>query len=223
MKEHGKTGKKLLIGLVSIIAVIVAVFVVYVAVYFGTTIPSDKIKAYCIEHSARMATDFELCVNTDKSDGYEYWVAVDGGTPYQEVFVFKINQKKIFTFFNHYLDRYKYISSTPATYGNEEKSKKVGVLRFKPKDKYGDDEFFNGDTLLFFGSCKDSDIVSYEYKLTTRDGTNVYKGDVYRVSNKTWNVQFTDLEEFEGPRKKIVSDIKFFDSKGNLVYSYDNA
>ena len=72
---------------------------------------------------------------------------------------------------------------------------------------------------MFFGAIKDSDITGYEYTLTVREGSNVYSGNVVKEES-VWFVKFYDLGNVSENSKKLVSEVKFYDSEGNIVDIY---
>ncbi len=107
------------------------------------------------------------------------------------------------------------MSNTQRDTGTE--NSKFGAIQFFTRTDDGEKE--PGATLLFFGANKDSDITDYEYTLTVREGSNVYRGTVVRDEH-VWFVKFFDLGNVDENSKRTVTKVKFYDSQGNLVGTY---
>ncbi|MDE5994348.1 MAG: hypothetical protein K2G60_02415 [Oscillospiraceae bacterium] len=181
--------------------------------YFFTTMSVDKCIEYCIEHSERNATNFVRIGDGRYAADYAYFIAADGdSSKAQEIFVFKRTFLGFITF-----DRYKFVMSS--TQSGREGENKFGSLQFFTRNDKGEKE--TEATLLFFGANRDSDITTYEYTLTVREGSNVYSGTVIKGQGASiWFVKFYGLGNIDENDKKIISDVKFYDSNGNLVGVY---
>lgn len=192
---------------VAAVIVIVSAFAIH---YLCTTLSASACIDYCIENTSRGATEFSCFGDGRYAADYKYFVAVDGDTSKpQEIFVFK---RKFFgpIAFNRYSNVIMHSSQNYST--ND--TNKFGALEFVAENDEGEKE--NGSTLIFFGANKDSHITEYEYTLTVREGSNVYKGRVVN-GDRIWFVKFFDLGDFDENTKKIVSDVKFYDEDGNFV------
>ncbi len=196
----------------SVIAIlfIVVVFSVIFIHHLLTTMSVGKCIDYCLENTNRNATHFSRIGDGRYIDDYAYFIAADGDSSKpQEIFVFKQKSLGFIDF-----DRYEFIMSS--NYGSESNNG-FGSIEFFTKKDNGEKE--EGSTLFFFGANKDSDITEYEYTLTVREGSNVYRGRVVRTPN-VWFVKFFDISSLDENTKKLVSNVKFYDSKGNLVNEY---
>lgn len=207
MKRNKILKRCILITVLSAAVIFSAIFVHY----FFTTMSVDKCIEYCIEHSERNATNFVRIGDGRYTADYAYFIAADGdSSKAQEIFVFK----RIFLGFITF-DRYKFVMSS--TQSGREGENKFGSLQFFTRNDKGEKE--TEATLLFFGANRDSDITTYEYTLTVREGSNVYSGNVVK-DNSIWFVKFYGLGNIDENDKKIISDVKFYDSNGNLVGVY---
>lgn len=204
--------KKLIKYALFAVLFIIVIFSIILAYYFSTTLSIQECQEYCLKNTERNATYFSRVGDGRYIEDYAYFVAADGdSTKPQEIFIFK---KKFFGCIH--LDRYEFIVSS--TQGNiVENKNKFGSIQFFTRNDKGEKE--TGATLLFFGANKDSDITEYEYTLTVREGANVYRGTVVR-NEYIWFLKFYDLGNVDEDTKKMVSEVKFYDSKGNLVDSY---
>lgn len=195
----------ILITVLSAAVIFAAVF----AHYYFTTMSPDECKEYCIENTQRNATDFVVFSDGRYIESYIYYVAADGdSSKAQELFIFK---RKYFG----PLARYEFIMSS--TQSGREGEEKFGSVQFFTINDDGEKD--TDSTLLFFGSKKDSDISTYEYTLTVKEGSNVYSGNVQNY-HSIWYVRFCGLNNTDEDYKKVISDVKFYDSKGNLVGVY---
>lgn len=195
----------ILITVLSVAVIFSAVF----AYYYFTTMSPDDCKEFCIENTQRNATDFVLFSDGRYIESYIYYVAADGdSSKAQELFIFK---RKYFG----PIARYEFIMSS--TQSGREGEEKFGSVQFFTRNDKGEKE--TGATLLFFGAERDSDITTYEYTLTVREGSNVYSGNVQKY-NSIWYVKFYGLGNTDENYKKVITDVKFYDSKGNLVGVY---
>lgn len=207
MKKSKIVKRCILITVLSAVLVFGAMF----AHYFFTTMSIDKCIAYCREHTERNATNFVRIGDGRYIEDYAYFIAADGDSSKpQEIFVFK---RKFLGFIT--LDRYKFVMSS--TQSGREGEDKFGAIQFFTRNDEGEKE--TGATLLFFGANKDSDITTYEYTLTVKEGSNVYSGNVEKT-NSVWFVRFYGLGNVDENTKKMISDVKFYDSEGNLVGVY---
>lgn len=204
--------KKLLKYTLFAVLFIIVIFSIILAHYFFTTLSIQECKEYCLKNTERNATYFSRFGDGRYIEDYAYFVAADGdSTKPQEIFVFKRKFLGCIPF-----DRYEFIVSS--TQGNIVESKnKFGSIQFFTRNNK--DEKETGATLLFFGANKDSDITEYEYTLTVREGANVYRGTIVR-NEYIWFLKFYDLGNVDENTKKMVSEVKFYDSKGDLVDSY---
>lgn len=195
-------------GILIAVSCVVAVFGIVLVYYFSTTMSVQGCIDYCLENTLRNATDFDRLGDGRYLEDYAYFIATDGDSSKpQEVFVFK---KKFFGSISAF-DRYEFVtSSTPSGREGEDK---FGSIQFFTVNDDGEEE--KDATLLFFGATKDSDITEYEYTLTTREGSNVYRGNVVKGTT-FWFVKFFGLRNDED-YKKVVSDVKFYDRNGDLV------
>lgn len=191
----------------------VLVFSVIFVYYFSTTMSVQDCKEYCVENTERSSTNFSRIGDGRYKEDYAYFIAADGDSSKpQEIFVFK---KKFLGFIT--FDRYEFVMSSTQSNYNTEGENNFGSIQFFTRNDSGEKE--TGATLLFFGANKDSDITEYEYTLTVREGSNVYRGNVVR-NEFVWYVKFYDLGNVDENNKKMVSEVKFYDSKGNLVGVY---
>lgn len=139
-----------------------------------------------------------------------YYIATDGdSSKAQEIFIFK---RKYFGS----LMRYKFVMSSEQS--GREGEEKFGSIQFFTRNDNGEKE--TESTLLFFGIITDSNIATYEYTLTVREGSNVYRGNVSWRDKPIWHVRFCGLNNTDDNYKKVISDVKFYDSDGNLVGVY---
>lgn len=205
--SKNKIVKFILITVLSVVLVLSAIFVYF----FASTMSVDGCIKYCRENSDRGATNFEIIMDGRYINDYAYFIAADGeSSKSQEIFVFR--RKYLGSVF-----RYKFVmSNTQSSYGMTGENE-IGSIQFLTNNDKGEEE--PDSTLLFFGAIKDSDILEYEYSLTVREGTNVYRGTVKRFED-VWFLKFCGLRDTNEPYKKIVSDVKFYDSKGDLVGIY---
>lgn len=198
--------------LIAIPAVIIAGTLISLLVYFLSTMSSADCMNYCKEHTERNATKFVRIGDGRYVDDYAYWIASDGDSKKaQEVFVFKKKSLGILHF-----DRYEFVMDSTRDVQPED-AEKVGSIQFFTRNDSEEKE--TGSTLLFFGAASDSDIVRYEYTLTVKEGSNVYNGNVV-FGDGVWFVKFFDLGNVDENRKKLISKVKFFDSKNKLIYTY---
>lgn len=187
----------------------VVIFSAVFAHYYFTTMSPDDCKEFCIENTQRNATDFVVLSDGRYIESYIYYVAADGdSSKAQELFIFK---RKYFGT----IARYEFIMSS--TQSGREGEEKFGSVQFFTKNDKGEKE--TDSTLLFFGTKKDSDIATYEYTLTVKEGSNVYSGNVQN-HHSIWYVKFCGLNNTDDNYKKVISDVKFYDSDGNLVGVY---
>lgn len=188
-------------------------FVILLWHYIATTYSVTDCMDYCSENTQRDATLFSRVGDGRYVEDYAYYIAANGNSSKaQELFIFK---KKHFGPFP--IDRYEYVMSTTQTTSSDSETNNFGAIQFFTRDDNGDKE--TGATLLFYGANQDSDIVNYEYTLTVKEGSNTYTGTVVRDEH-VWFVKFFDLGNIDENSKRIVSDVKFYDSEGNLVGTY---
>lgn len=194
---------------------IIIIFSILSIYYFVTTMSPNQCIDYCLKHTERNAEKFTRVNDGSYKDGYSYYIAADGDSDkQQEVFIFKKKSLGL-----SILDRYVYImSSTESNSNIYDENRSFGAVQFFKKNDRGEKE--SGATLLFYGACKDSSIVSYEYTLTVREGSNVYKGYAIVKADGVWFIKFSNLVDYDETSKKLVSDFKFYDSDGNLVAKY---
>ena len=205
-----KKSKKIII---IIPIMIVAGLVVTSLIYFWSTMSALDCKNYCIEHTARNATKFTRIGDGRYVDDYAYWIAANGDSKRaQEIFIFTRKSLGMFHF-----DRYEFVADS-ARNTQTEGAEKAGSIQFFTRKDNGEKE--TGSTLLFFGARADSDIVRYEYTLTVAEGSNVYNGNVV-FGDGVWFVKFFDIGNADEHRKKLVSNVKFFDSDNKLIYTYN--
>ncbi len=201
------------IGIITILLVATVILIIF-AHFFLTTLSVQDCIDYCLENTKRNATNFVRLGDGRYVADYAYFIAADGDSSKpQEVFVFKEKFLGSITAF----DRYEFVMSSTQSDNETEKENKFGSIQFFPRDDNG--EKSTRSTLIFFGARKDSDITEYEYTLTVREGSNVYRGRVGKVP-KVWYIKFFDLCDTDYNSKKVISDVKFFDSEGNLVGVY---
>lgn len=213
MKKKIFMKKKILkYALFAIFSVVVIFSIIFVH-YFLNTLSIQECKEYCLKNTERNATYFSRFGDGRYVEDYAYFVAANGdSTKPQEIFIFKRKFLGCIPF-----DRYEFVvSSTQGNY-NAESENKFGAIQFFTRNDKEEKE--NGATLLFFGAKKDSDITKYEYTLTVREGANVYSGTVVK-DEFIWFVKFYDLGNVDENSKKMISEVKFYDSNGNLVDTY---
>lgn len=189
------------------------VFSIIFAYYFYTTMSLQECIEYCEENTERFSTNFSRIGDGRYKEDYAYFIAADGDSSKpQEIFVFK---RKFLGFIT--LDRYEFVMSSTQSNYNTGGENEFGSIQFFTRNDDGEKE--TGATLIFFGANKDSDITEYEYTLTVREGSNVYRGNV--VKNEfVWFVKFYGLGNVDENNKKIISEVKFYDSNDNLVGVY---
>lgn len=206
--------KKKIIGLTLIPILVVIVFCCVISLrYFFTTMSASECEEYCIMNTERNATSFSCFGDGRYIEDYKYYVAADGDSSApQEIFVFK---RKFLGFIE--LNRYEFVMSSTQSTQSTEGTNKFGSLQFFPRNNSG--EKATRATLIFFGANKDSHITEYEYTLSVREGDNVYRGRAVKT-DRIWFVKFFELENGDDNTKKVISDVKFYDSKGNFVDSY---
>ncbi len=198
--------------LISVLSVAIA-FSAFLAYYFLTTLSVEGCMEYCKENTERAATSFSRIGDGRYAEDYAYFIAADGDSSKpQEIFVFKKNHFGPIAF-----DRYEFVMSSTQSSGTPEGDNQFGSIQFFTRNDKGEKE--TGSTLLFFGANRDSDISEYEYTLTVKEGSNVYRGSVVR-DERVWFVKFYDLGNVDENSKKMVTDVKFYDSNGHLVGSY---
>lgn len=199
-----------------ILAVVLSAVLVFSAVfahYWFTTKSYDECLEYCRQNSERKAEKFGLIKDGNYLKKYIYLTAADGdSSKAQEIFVFK---ETYFGLIN--LKRYKFVMSSTESTGGTTNTNKFGAIQFFATNDEGEKDA--SPTLVFFGSTRDSDICTYEYTLTVREGSNVYKGYI-RNGDSTWFLKFYGMENTDEVTKRIVSDVKFYDSEGRLVGLY---
>ena len=202
------TKSKICKGVLIAVSCVVVVFGIVLVYYFSTTMSVQGCIDYCLENTSRNATEFDRLGDGRYVEDYAYFIATDGDSSKpQEVFVFK---RKFFGSISAF-DRYEFVtSSTPS---GKEGEDKFGAIQFFTVNDDGEEE--KDATLLFFGATKDSDITEYEYTLTVREGSSVYRGTVHK-SDSFWFVMFNGLRSDED-YKKVISDVKFYDRNGDLV------
>lgn len=199
-------------SLVTVFSVILA-FSINLVYYFSTTLSVRDCRNYCMENTERNSTYFSRIGDGRYVEDYSYFVAADGDSDKpQEVFIFK---KKFWGSFN--FDRYEFIMSSTQSDKTTEDETEFGSIHFFTRNDAGEKE--TGATLLFFGANKGTDIAECEYTLTVGGNSNVYRETVTR-NEFVWFVKFYDLGNADENNKKIVSDIKFYDTKGNIVGVY---
>lgn len=204
-----KKVKKYVIICFAIICIIFSCLTVY---YFATTMSVNQCIKYCIEHTERNATKFSRVGDGRYVDDYAYFIAADGDPKKpQEIFIFK--QKNLGS---SILDRYVFVMSSVQS-DSEKDNNSFGAIQFFTRNDKGEKE--GTATLLFYGAYKDSTIASYEYKLTVREGSNIYKSNILNAED-IWFLKFTDLCDYDETRKKMVSDVKFYNVIGELVGEY---
>lgn len=204
-----KNVKILIIAACAIALVLAADFTLYIA----STLSAEDCIEYCKERTRRGASEFVPMGDGRYALDYVYWIAADGDSSKpQEIFAFK--KKHVWPF---RLERYKFEASSVEDF-SAEGSTEAGSLQFFTIDDKGKKE--SASTLLFFGSLADSAITSYEYTLSVREGSAVYRGNVLNNSSGVWLVKFFGLENVSEATKKVVSDVKFYDAQGNLVCSF---
>lgn len=200
----------------SVLLAAVFIFIVLTVItiyYFSTTMSVQECAQYCLKNTERNATYFSRFGDGRYAEDYAYFVAADGDSSQpQEIFIFK---KSFFGFID--LDRYTFVMSNIQNNNSADEENKFGSVQFFTRDDNGEKE--TGATLIFFGSKKDSDITEYEYTLTVKEGSNVYRGTVLK-NEYIWFVKFYDLGNIDENHKKEISQVKFYDSKDNLVDVY---
>lgn len=201
--------KYVLIAVIAAAAVFAGIFIHY----FATTMSVDQCREYCMQNSRRYATHF---ARLGDDNNYAYFIAADGDEEMaQEAFIFKKKNLGSIAAF----DRYRFIASTH----NEIESRKegdteYGVIHFFQTNDRGKKE--PDSTLIFFGAKASSKIASYEYTLTVREGSSVFRGNVVGQGPDFWFVTFHGVNNSEETRKRVISDVKFYDAKGNLIAVY---
>ena len=183
---------------------------IVIVIHLTTTISAAECEAYCIERTNRGATDFVCFGDGRYVEDYTYWVAADGdSTKAQEIFIFK---QKLFGLLN--FNRYQFIASNTQVLSD---NNKVGSIRFFTRNDDGKKE--KASTLLFYGAVADSDIKRYEFSLTIAQGTNTYAGTI-KANNGAWLVKFCDVQSIDENTKKDISNVKFFNSKDEIILTY---
>lgn len=199
-------------SLIMVFSIILA-FSINLIYYFSTTLSVQDCRNYCLENTERNSTYFSRIGDGRYVEDYAYFIAANGDPDKpQEIFIFK---KKFWGSFS--FDRYEFIMSSTQSDKNEEDETEFGSIHFFTRNDAGEKE--TGATLLFFGANMGSDITEYEYTLKVGEKSNIYKKSVTR-GEFVWFIKFYDLGNADKNNKKTVSDIKFYDSKGNLVGIY---
>lgn len=199
--------------LITVISVAV-VFSIVLAHYFLTTRSAQGCIDYCIENSQRGATVFTRVGDPRYTKQYAYFIAANGDSSKpQEIFVFR---QKFFGSVSAF-DRYEFVMSSTQATGVSNSENSFGSVQFFARDDH--DETETRSTLMFFGALNDSDITECEYTLTVREGTLTYK-DTVTKNDSIWFIRFFELGNVSDYTKKNISDIKFYDSNGNLVAEY---
>lgn len=195
-----------------VLSVLIVFFTISI-IFFFKTMSIEECKEYCLKNTERNATYFSRFGDGRYIEDYAYFVAADGDSSKpQEIFVFK---KKFLGFID--FNRYEFIISSTQSNHNTERINKFGSIQFFTRNDTGEKE--TGATLIFFGANADSNITEYEYLLSVREGSNVYRGSV--VKNKfIWFVKFYNLGNADENNKKMISEVKFYDTEGNLVDIY---
>lgn len=194
--------KKILIfGLVVISVIVVAVGINF-GVYMLSTMSAQACAEYCVENSMRGATQFSCLGDGRYTYDYNYWIAVDGNKDKgQEAFVFKKVRSGIFD-----LNRYRFVVGSNQGSGTDSS---IGSLEFFTRNDKGEKE--TSPSLIYFGSLSDADVFYCEYKLTVSDGSTVLNRKVTR-NDKVWIVKFFETDNSSEETKKIISDVKFYNS-----------
>lgn len=160
----------------------------------------------------REATSFSRIGDGRYVEDYAYWIASNGdSSKSQEIFIFK--KKFVWPF---HCDRYQFVISSTQNISAADVTD-AGSIQFFTRNDKGEKE--NEATLLFYGAIADSNIVKYEYTLTVKEGSSVYKGNVIK-SESVWFVKFYGLGNTDENSKKLITDVKFFDADDNLICAY---
>lgn len=203
---------------IAIVVAIILAFAISFASYYFTTMSYDDCVEYCQSNSARYATKFSVFKDGRYNEDYIYLIAADGeSTSEQEIFVFKMKHSWPWR-----LDRYKFVLSSVENNNDlvsQTGAKQFGALQFFTRNDDG--EKATDSTLIFFGASADSDIRSYKYTLTVREGSNVYSGNIGRYEDDSWLIKFYGCSDTDDDYKKVISDVKFYDSKGKLVGTWN--
>ena len=183
------------------------------SVYFISTLSPLACKQFCINNTARNATSFSPRKDGRYINDYIYWIAADGDAEKpQEIFVFK--EKSLGPF---HLNRYQFVLCSNNLISADTNNKVGSLLFFTRNDKH---EKESNATLMFFGSRLDADITTYEYKLTVKEGSNIYKGRINNKDSDTWFLKFTDFGTIFNSSKIEISEIKFYDADNRLIFTY---
>lgn len=205
--------KKLLKYFLMVVFSVILVLSISLIHYLSTTLSVQDCRNLCIENSERSSTYFSRIGDGRYAEDYAYFIAADGdnNSP-QEVFVFKNKH-----WGNFDLDRYEYIMSSVSGDENSKSKANFGSLHFFTRNDAGEKE--TGATLIFFGANKGTDITECEYTLTVGEKSTTHRDSVAR-NEFVWFIKFYELGNADENNKKTVSDIKFYNSKGNLVGTY---
>ncbi len=209
MKRNAKP-----IILASVFIAVLTAAVIF-TVYFSTTLSARQCEEYCLANTQRNATVFGVLKDGRYAEkDYIYRIATDGDADKaQEIFVFRQKPLGILNF-----NRYEFVTSSTAL-DSAADTAGVGSIRFFSRNDKNERE--KGYTLLYYGVRAESDIVQYEYTLTTREGSNVYRGNVSKADSfwyvKFYNVGAYDLNEVT---KAQISDVRFLDADGNTVAQF---
>lgn len=209
MKKHIR-----IIILASVCLAVLAVSAVF-AVYFSTTLSARQCEAYCLANTQRNATAFGALKDGRYAEkDYIYRIATDGdANKAQEIFVFRQKPLGILNF-----NRYEVVTSSTAL-DSAADAAGVGCIQFFTRNDKNKRE--KGYTLLYYGVRAESDITQYEYTLTTREGSNVYRGNVSKADG-FWYVKFYNVGTYDANEitKAQISDVRFLDADGNTVAQF---
>lgn len=196
--------------LIIIVLLFLFSFIGIFSVHFLSTMSPDDCIDYCIEHSERGATTFQAFADDRYLWRQVYWVATDGdASKPQEVFIFRLKP-----FLSKDLNRYQYVAGSVGSTKEEQKIP-VGSMQFFSRKDDGEKE--SSPTLLLYGSNKESDIFYCEYTIESDDKTEIKKEKV-RGKNYSSDAWIHIINNLESGTK--ISDIKFYDTDGNLLYKY---
>lgn len=200
--------KRLVLCVTAVFAILALIFVWYFA---STKSPIECIE-YCRKNTKREATSFCRIGDGRYIEDYAYWIAEDGDpSKSQEIFIFKRKNLGPLEF-----DRYEFVLSSVQNTNDCEETK-VGSVQFFTRKDNGDKE--TNSTLLFYGATADSDIQSYQYKITQAGELETHQGKILKTDS-VWILKIFDLGNGDENNKRQITEVNFFDSDEKLIYSY---
>ena len=208
---------------------LVAIIAVYPLYFVLTTKSDEAIERYMINNSQRSATEFVwedmLGTRPEYNDSYWFAVAANGDdTKGQEAYIIKVKPFPILKFLKW--DRCQiYAASTNATVQSND-NVDMGVIQFTLRDNLGKKE--PGKHLLFFSNKGSAYFDKMTYTVTDEDNTskNIERYLATGLGTLAVSLDWQGIADFHGYEGEIdgkmrtLSDIKFYDKDGKVVYEY---